>query len=312
MTLLEPGMTEEQIQLWRNEHPLDYVACFRQLENPPTNNENAERYFLNRFFEVFYKTSRYHVPRALYKYYSLTDDEDLNKVKLETLAACKVFTSPTSQLNDPFDGKGYFYDLGRVRATTHTSDLDNSQIDFASMIRVSSFTACDYSSMPMWAHYANNHRGYCVRYVVDDTTNFDLKVNAFPVQYVERRVDITNLVCRQFVSIRAQAETSMSLGTQNTFVVDPTLVYVPIMLENLKHAHWAYEKEIRCSVAANGPYVPHIAAVPDAIYIGKNCSSEHMDELVSIGCSLGIPIYRMIFNPLSSEFKLEAQEVAIE
>lgn len=46
--------------------------------------------------------------------------------------------------------------------------------------------------MPMWAHYANNHAGFCVSY--DMKENKQLSGCTFPVQYTNQRIDITSLM----------------------------------------------------------------------------------------------------------------------
>lgn len=45
----------------------------------------------------------------LFKYYSLSDDEVLNRKKFQTLSEGKIFMSEVKDFNDPFDGKGFYY-----------------------------------------------------------------------------------------------------------------------------------------------------------------------------------------------------------
>ena len=37
------------------------------------------------------------------------------------------------------------------------------------------------NSMPMWAHYSNNHRGFCVAYDMKDDANIALSGCTFPI-----------------------------------------------------------------------------------------------------------------------------------
>lgn len=46
--------------------------------------------------------------------------------------------------------------------------------DFTSFVRGTCFTLNGVQSMPMWAHYANNHKGFCVSYNVKE----DLELNS--------------------------------------------------------------------------------------------------------------------------------------
>ena len=46
--------------------------------------------------------------------------------------------------------------------------------------------------MPMWAHYSNNHQGFCVAYDMKNPENTKLAGCTFPVQYTNERLDITD------------------------------------------------------------------------------------------------------------------------
>ena len=52
--------------------------------------------------------------------------------------------------------------------------------DFCNFVRMACFTRNEVQSMLMWAHYDNNHKGFCVAYNVKDS--LDLRSNLFPVQ----------------------------------------------------------------------------------------------------------------------------------
>jgi hypothetical protein len=55
--------------------------------------------------------------------------------------------------------------------------------------------------MPMWAHYSNNHKGYCIAYDMNDNYNMSLKSCMLPVQYVNKRIDITEVMKKQVESM---------------------------------------------------------------------------------------------------------------
>ena len=48
------------------------------------------------------------------------------------------------------------------------------------------------NNLPMWAHYANNHAGYCVQYKVDK------KENVHRAMYLSKRYPIVNTI-KKFV-----------------------------------------------------------------------------------------------------------------
>ena len=89
---------------WRKKYPMDYYKALRILLE--ANNGDAA----TEMFNAIYQITRLHVPEVLFKYYSLSDDEKLNKKKFQTLSDGKIFMSEIKDFNDPFDGKGFFYD----------------------------------------------------------------------------------------------------------------------------------------------------------------------------------------------------------
>ena len=97
--------------------------------------------------------------------------------------------------------------------------------------------------MPMWAHYANNHKGFCVAYDVKDS--LDLKSCLFPVQYTDQRLDISSEMVKQALKISESIDETEQSGNLVTMLKDRTLIYLTQLLYNLKHTSWSYEKEYR-------------------------------------------------------------------
>ncbi|SFM12972.1 hypothetical protein SAMN02983006_02868 [Halanaerobium salsuginis] len=50
--------------------------------------------------------------------------------------------------------------------------------------------------------------------------------------------------------------------------------------------------------------MPYVSAAPKEIYIGMNCMSSYTDRIIKIANALEIPVYKMIFDELSSNFNL--------
>ena len=90
---------EFDIEKWRCEHPVDYLKTMHLIDMFPDK---------NIAFTAVYKVMRMYVPDTLYKYYSLTDNIQLNEQKFETLQQNKIFTCEAKYLNDPFDNIAYF------------------------------------------------------------------------------------------------------------------------------------------------------------------------------------------------------------
>jgi hypothetical protein len=188
-TIPENSTDEENfdIEKWRTDNPMDYLKAMFLLNTTSNKNE---------VFNTIYKITRLYIPDILFKYYSLTDDIVLNEQKLHTLEQKKIFMSDTRYLNDPFDNKAYFYKSDELKKHERLAEHDGKLIDdFSSYFKVSALTSNHVNSMPMWAHYANNHAGYCVSY--DMKKNVQLSSCTFPVQYTNQRIDISSLMSEQ-------------------------------------------------------------------------------------------------------------------
>lgn len=114
-------------------------------------------------FETIYRVIRLYIPDTLYKYYSLTDDTELNKKKFETLQNNKIFICEAKYLNDPFDNKAYYYNHKKLKIYVVLKKYNGRLIDdFSSYNQVTALTSNKVNSLPMWTHYSNNHQGFCI------------------------------------------------------------------------------------------------------------------------------------------------------
>ena len=99
---------EENFNLddWRLNNPVDYFKMMYIINTSPSKDE---------IFKLTYKILRMYIPDTLFKYYSLTEDLNLNKLKLESLKNNQIFMTEVKYLNDPFDNKAYFYDHNELK-----------------------------------------------------------------------------------------------------------------------------------------------------------------------------------------------------
>lgn len=285
------------IDVWRKNHPMDYFKALHILNLADVGENQAE------LFKTIYKIIRLHVPSTLYKYYSLSDDEALNMKKFQTLSDGKIFMSDIKDFNDPFDGKGFFYDPSKLADIDRLAHNGGRIIDdFNSYIKGTCLTANGVQSMPMWAHYGNNHTGFCVSY--ETNANLDLASNTFPVQYTDERLDITSLMRNQVIYACGEIERQSAMGKNEILLDDLMLVFTPLLLCNIKHTSWSYEKEFRCTTASNAAGMPFIDAKPKEIFIGMHCNPNHAMRLKEIGTSWKIPVYKMTFDECSEAYRL--------
>lgn len=287
---------------WHKDYPMDYLKAIYILnmtDNPIVQSE---------VFKTIWRVAQMHIPNVLYKYYSLSDDAELNEKKFQTLTDGKIFMSEIKDFNDPYDSKCFFYDSAKLAdiecLKPHGGKIIN---DFTTYIRGTALTENGVQSMPMWAHYSNNHSGFCVSY--DMNANTQLKGCTFPVQYIAERLDITSLVRKQSEEICNEIDNTISNGEKHTVIDDLTMILVPQLLYNLKLNQWSYEKEFRCSIASNAKGSPYIEAIPKKIYIGKNCSEGNKNQLICISQNFKIPAYQMIFDENGERCELTSKKI---
>jgi hypothetical protein len=126
-------------------------------------------------------------------------------------------------------------------------------------------------SIPMWAHYADDHKGFCIEYDIYDQPK-DLIQFLFPIIYADEITDITN---------------ELSKGVMG-WGIKPTIH---------KSQDWSYEKEWR--FIKSTPLVPAVKGaslkfIPiKAIYLGTDICDEDKSKLVEIADTKNIPVYKM-------------------
>ena len=289
------------IDEWRNEYPVDYFNMSAML----VKSDEAE--IRDEIFKILYQSIRLYIPDAVYKYFSLDVNDKRDKENLETLYNGKVYMSEIQGFNDPFDGHAFFYNPRELESVERLKHCGGRLVDdFCDFVRIACFTGNGVQSMPMWAHYANNHKGFCVAYDVKDS--LDLRSNLFPVQYTDQRLDISSEMVKQALKISESFDETGQKGDLVTMLEDKTLIYLPQLLYNLKHTSWSYEKEYRCIIASNTKGMPFIDANPKAIYIGRDCSDKNADCLFDIADEHEAKIYKMDFNNYLDNYELVYKE----
>lgn len=285
------------VEKWRKENPMDYLKAMYIISTA------TNAIVKNEIFKTIYQVTRLHIPDTLFKYYSLTDDIALNEQKLETLERKKIFMSDARCLNDPFDNKGFFYKSDELKKYKRLKPHNGKLIDdFSSFAKISALTSNRFNSMPMWAHYGNNHAGYCVSY--DMKSNMELSSCTFPVQYTDQRIDITSLMIQQVEKINCEIKVQSAKGIKQILLDDLSLVFLASLFCNIKHISWSYENEFRCTIGAIAEGMSYVTAMPKEIYIGMKCSSDNTNRIIKIGQQLEIPVSKTAFDEWDSEFNL--------
>ncbi len=293
---------------WLQEHPIDYFkllyVLFSTTKNAPTSLPQSIK--MSVVFDALYYVIRLYLPDTLYKFHSLNDNIELNKQKFKTLQSKQIFMSKIKDFNDPFDGKAFFYDSNQLADIKRLEHIDGRIIDdFTAFHRGTALTENNTSCMPMWAHYSNNHQGFCVAYDMKNPANTALAGCTFPIQYTDERLDITSFMKKYVSRVASEIDKKSVYRIEQIIRNDLSLVYVAQLLCNIKHSTWSYEKEFRCTMGAQSKGMPYVDAVPKAIYIGMNCTEQNRKKLIAIAKNLSIPVYQMRLDELSEKYSLE-------
>nr|WP_288830114.1 DUF2971 domain-containing protein [uncultured Clostridium sp.] len=270
----------------------NYIEAIKKINSKPMDIE-TER--------LVYMSIKKEIPNTLYKYYSLTNDDELNKNKLDTLLMGKVYLSRAEDFNDPFDSKAIFYDLAELIDFADKAGADfNLNEDLSRYKLIACFTSNGINCMPMWGNYANNHEGFCVAYNMKSILNIPLGSIIFPVQYIDERLDITS-------AIKEKIENAII--ENNTVEFARYMNWVSTYYNCIKHSSWSYENEFRCPVPINAPGIPYLMAYPKEIFVGAKCGVDNKERLVEIARKMNISIYQMRFDQFSPKYELNYVEL---
>lgn len=230
------------------------------------------------------------IPDTLTKFYSLTNDEQLNNKKLETLKNnCNWFDYPYKQ-NDPFDMRMIYVDEESVLKSDlpHEAYIWEKKFleQLLNKMLICSFVDTDYNNLPMWAYYANNHYGYCVRYGIKRKEIF------FKVLYSETSAPITSLFLqyKMFCDMETESEGYKKLREIYEYAIQLFL--------STKHISWKHENEYRIIC----PYYKKIGhRISNEIMgldilditIGLKCEEKYKQEILQISTVMKIPCYQI-------------------
>ncbi len=152
-----------------------------------------------------------------------------------------------------------------------------------------------YSSIIMWSHYADFHRGICIGY---DSMSFppnDLRIRfLYPIIYSDKLFDYTPYL-----------KESITKEISNVFVYQIAAMH--------KSTEWAYEKEWRIIFNEKLEDKPanFFMPTPKVIYLGSKVSDilekEQLKDIVEISRQKGIDLYQMHMS--NSEFKLIPEKI---
>ena len=236
-------------------------------------------------------------PSFLYRYRP-GNNWDIDNLKKDT-----IWLSTLKEYNDPFENRvsidfegvadSYLKMDSNTVALMRLNHIDKNHPSYKagiedlkargeklqkslSMKKLRIFTACfceEKSSLLMWAHYANSHKGFCIGYKFEDIIN-KFGINILPVIYSE-----------EYSVIRSYE----MFEDYDEFFLDEW---------RSKSIEWSYEKEWRLvgDYRKNEPYEKGQVVdmvKPFCIYMGVNIDKAIRNQLVEICSEREIKLFQM-------------------
>lgn len=159
--------------------------------------------------------------------------------------------------------------------------------------------------MPMWAHYANNHQGFCVEYEVVNPGMI------FQVSYEDERIGMASIITNCIYTLERFRDGE--IGENNTEYQK----YVHIMLSNafIKHKTWSCEDEYRLVFINPNRKLNGVSYSLDLkvkrIFIGKCCSAENRQRLINIASKEGVEVNCIVLEEQSELYELKAKPIIV-
>lgn len=260
------------------------------------------------FYELYAINNRHYSNYEFYSFRSVSD-YSLADIRNRTISLCNptLFNDPVDTALFPWihlrqevcedkNEKTYLrllervYENIRVRCLVRNVPLPYRE---GREIPMQKDSQREYANTIMWAHYANFHKGFCIRYVIPSTftstnPNDEYLLMLAPVKYVENfpLVDSSD-------SIR-------DISFEEAFFT--------------KHKRWEYEHEHRLlyfhkkdSTDYPTPMLPKGAV--QVVYIGARCKPDDKKRIVDALSDMpNVELYQMQFN-LQDIYKLEAVKI---
>ena len=255
------------------------------------------------------------MPKKIYKYVSLSKSieclkdqqqckniTDLNEMKFNALRNHHIWMSRFDNLNDPYEYKAMYLKRTELANKGWPLEILDGYINkMKAVYLISSFTKNIVDNMPMWAHYSNNHQGFCIEYDV-----LNPKV-VFPISYEEERFGLASILTSIF-NLTYKIFKGEIDENDEEFQFTMTLI---THFGLIKHKTWQYENEyriIQADLGGNnaGALVPSIKIGLDvnSIFVGSQCTKENRDELLKIANDIKVNIYEMYLDDDEPNYKL--------
>lgn len=272
---------------------------------------NNPRNFNDPFDCVLCASEKEFLKHYLIEYFIKTDSVDRNIVTAEELnklkssrcedtkygSVYKTFDSVVFHLGYDADKhetrKGYseiskVLDRARREYENGLEKLREGTVGITSFANINKFKLTAY--MELWAHYAQNHEGFCVEYDISQAIN-DSHLNAMarggllPCSYSAKQVTLNNKKLYKYIE-----KIPFTLHERVEFEKSIILSFLT------KSSAWSYENEWRLILPSDiceiyGNMIPFFPI--KALYIGCRMPTDNREFMYQLAQRKGIEIYNM-------------------
>lgn len=272
----------------------------------------------NRNLKEAIEYRKKYMPKTLYKYVGLSNNiscnkdnnscihnNNLNKSKFDALSNHLIWMSRYNNLNDPFEFKAMYLKRTVLEEKGWPLSMLDDYIERTrAAFLITSFTNSLVDNMPMWAHYSNNHKGFCIEY---DVLNPKL---VYPISYEEERFGIASILTSLFELTYKLYKGEINENNEEFQFYLTLITHFGL----IKHKSWFYENEYRVIYVDSsenklGMLIPsiNVGLQIKRIFIGTQCSIENRDKLSNIANNIGIKIYEMYLDDI--RYKLNYRQI---
>lgn len=252
--------------------------------------QSYSKALLSGDFEGALKIKRDSIPEKLYKYIPLGQSQEEDSKRIKTLAENRLWLSPVSAYNDPYELQGLYIDENKIYEAGYDAKIIARVREvFDSICKnqlVCCFSAADYRAMPMWAYYANCSKGLCIEYSV---------INPSPlceVFYEPKPQEVTKTITNLLLS-------ALNRGI-GALTEDKNRISMEILRNGayIKHSSWKHEKEYRISIPIETDrgrsfLSTDLGLKATHIRLGIQCSEENEAKIKDVAHMLKVQISKM-------------------
>ena len=286
--------------------------------------ENREKRYKQEVYTIIDSI----IPKCLYKY------RQCSTHAFDSLVNDELLLNTVSNFNDPTESMAYINpdelvnlassidnnnsifendssnDLNHL---TKRVDLLNDGLEYVNYLRDKLKIVClseVYDSTLMWSHYADCHKGFAVRYRVDDFNMSECRKckkrdicwrpdkMLYPVIYKDKRFNATLIAFSKTIFLRTDMLEESGWTEEE--------IPIPILTVLQKELAWKYEKEWRIICKDINTNFIHIK--PDALFMGESISCENAIKLSQIAEQKNIPLFKMSIDYFSPRFNLGCED----